>query len=201
MTLVSSGKYSVTPVPGSASSKSGAEVNLSAFYIDRFEITVEQFKKFDPKYDETRFIEACPKCPAVGVPWTRARDYCFWAGKVLPIEAQWEAAAQGAVPRIWPWGNRFGLNKANLLGGEDGFPGLAPVGSFPAGVSPVGSYDMTGNAWEWVNARQKDPKGQQLVKGGGWRTQQGFSIIAARNWVNPNMRNPTFGFRCVKRTK
>ncbi len=200
MVLVDSGKYFVTPAEGRATT-SGTQVNLPAFYVDRFEITVTQFKKFDPKYDETRFINACPQCPAVGVTWDQARNYCFWAGKLLPTEIQWEAAAQGPVRKIWPWGNRFDSKKANLMGDADGFPGVAPVGSFSSGVSSSGAQDMTGNVWEWVSRGAKNSSSQQLVKGGGWRTQQGFSIIAARNWINPKMRNPTFGFRCVKRAK
>jgi len=197
MVLVDSGKYFVTP-PSGRTTSSGAQVNLLAFYIDRFEITVDQFKKFNPKYNETRFINPCPKCPAVGVTWSQARDYCFWAGKILPTEAQWEAAAQGPVRRIWPWGNRFDPKKANLMGVADGIDGVANVGSYPSGVAPSGAQDMTGNVWEWVATSSKTSPNQKLVKGGGWRTQQGFSLISARNWVDPKMQNPTFGFRCAK---
>ncbi len=200
MVLVDSGKYYVTP-PSGQTTPSGTQVSLLAFYIDRFEITVVQFKKFDPKYDETRFINSCPQCPAVGVTWSQARDYCFWADKILPTEVQWEAAAQGPIRKLWPWGNRFDPKKANLMGSEDGIAGVAHVGSYPSGVSPSGAQDMTGNVWEWVATNSKNDLNQQLVKGGGWRTQQGFSIISARNWVDPKMQNPAFGFRCVKRAK
>jgi formylglycine-generating enzyme len=200
MVLVDSGKYFVTPPSGRMTS-SGAQVNLLAFYIDRFEITVAQFKKFNSKYNETRFISSCPKCPAVGVTWSQARDYCFWADKILPTEAQWEAAAQGPVRRIWPWGNQFDTKKANLMGIADGIDGVANVGSYPSGVAPSGAQDMTGNVWEWVASSSKSSLSQRLVKGGGWRTQQGFSLISARNWVDPKMQNPTFGFRCAKKAK
>lgn len=200
MVLVDSGKYFVTPPSGKTNS-SGTQINLLAFYIDRFEITVAQFKKFDPKYNETRFINSCPQCPAVGVTWFQAKDYCFWAGKILPTEAQWEAAAQGPVRKLWPWGNRYDPKKANLMGSDDGFDGVAHVGSYPSGVASSGAQDMTGNVWEWVAPSSESSINQQLVKGGGWRTQQGFSIISARNWVDPKMKNPSFGFRCVKKAK
>tara|TARA_B100001123_G_C15122969_1_gene952141 strand:- start:263 stop:997 length:735 start_codon:yes stop_codon:yes gene_type:complete len=199
MVLVDSGSYLVTPTSGKINSL-GIKKKILAFYVDRFEITVSQFKKFDPKYNETRFINPCSQCPVVGITWSQARDYCFWAGKKLPTEAQWEAAAQGPIRKLWPWGNKFKPEKANLIGIEDGFSGVAHVGSYPSGVSQNGAQDMTGNVWEWVALDQR-PSNQKLLKGGGWRTEKKLSIISARNWVDPKIKNPTFGFRCVKRAK
>ena len=69
----------------------------------------------------------------------------------MPTEIQWEAAAQGPISKNWTWGNKFDSKKSNLIGTEDDFPSVAPVGSFPSGVSSSGAQDMTGNVWEWVS--------------------------------------------------
>ncbi|NIQ03947.1 MAG: SUMF1/EgtB/PvdO family nonheme iron enzyme [Nitrospinaceae bacterium] len=184
---------------------------LETFYIDRMEITVAQYRQFDPDYDEKRFTgdEECPECPAMAVTWEQARRYCEWAGKRLPTENEWEAAARGTSQWKYPWGDRPLKKFGNLNGDVDGFAGIARVGSFPMGASPFGAMDMTGNVWEWVSstvildqrsASGKNAKLQTLnvVKGGSWRSSPEMASISFRNLVNPKMMNPAFGFRCAK---
>ena len=175
----------------------GQRVALPAFYIDRTEVTVSNYKKFQPRYNEKPFTDgkSCPQCPAMGINWNKAHNYCKWAGKRLPSEAEWEAAARGNSALIWPWGNKYQLQRANLFGAEDGHLGVAPVGSFSKGSSPYGTMDMAGNVWEWV---QTDHKGLRIAKGGGWTSYKSQSKISFRNKVDPKLENPTFGFRCAR---
>ena len=172
-------------------------VTLSAFYIDRTEITVENFQKFQPRYSEKPYTNGkpCPQCPAMGIDWNQARKYCQWADKRLPSEEEWEAAARGNSTFTWPWGNEFRPKHANTFGKEDGHLSVAPVASFPAGASPYGVMDMTGNVWEWVHSKNKD---LQIVKGGGWTSYNNQSKISFRNKVEAKLKNPTFGFRCQR---
>ncbi len=186
-------------------------MGVPAFYIDQKEITVRLYRKVDPEYDEIRFTgQPCPDCPVMGINWGQARNYCLKAGKRLPTEQEWETASGGKTDRDWPWGNRMRSNRANISGDRDGYSGPAPVGSFPNGASPYGVLDMSGNVWEWVDTAYK-PVGSattpseettlRIVKGGGWTSPESISKIAFRNVVDPELANPTFGFRCAKSLK
>jgi sulfatase modifying factor 1 len=211
MVLISSGanRMSLLNLPrGTLRSDEHASgsINPSAFYMDQLEITVGQYKNFDNKYDETPFTDGrvCPNCPAMGIDWVSAHQYCLWAGKRLPTEAEWVAAASGDSGNLWPWGNQFSHEKANLLGNEDGSFLVAPVGSYPQGASPYGLLDMTGNVWEWVStpyspsSMEPESKTLRIVKGGGWTSDKKLAQISFRNVVYPAMKNPTIGFRCAK---
>ncbi len=204
MILVPAGEYLLGPV-GNSNALAEGRIQLPDFYIDRAEISVEQFQNYDPSYDEKVFNngEKCPSCPAMGIPWMVAQSYCRWAGKRLPTEAEWEAAARGDQNSKWPWGSIFDPNKANLEGDADGYAGPAPVRSFPA--SPFGTWDMAGNVWEWV-AMPYEPRPipgsggkltAQIVKGGGWSSNKDSARVSSRNPLPPDIKNPNVGFRCV----
>lgn len=186
------------------------EVALQDFYIDQYEVTVEKYKKYDLKYDEKLFTDnqECLACPAMGIEWKRADHYCRWAGKRLPTEQEWEAAARGpGNNHHWPWGDKWIARHANVLGEEDGFDKAAPAGSFPLGASPSGAMDLIGNVWEWVSSTHPAPEkgdGKTLlhtVKGGSWRNAAKVAKISYRHMVKPDFKNPTFGFRCAKNFK
>lgn len=97
--------------------------------------------------------------PVVHLSWFDVQEYCKWAGKSLPTEAQWEYAARaGNQGNFYPWGNDRnpdGKQLQNIWQGtfpikdtaEDGFDTTAPVATFPANA--FGLHDMTGNVWEW----------------------------------------------------
>jgi serine/threonine-protein kinase len=150
-------------------------VSLDDFWIDKYEVTNEQFVRFlnekgNQEEDGVSWVNVedegsnivyqggqyRPRSgyedhPVTYVSWYGAQSYCQWAGKGLPTEAQWEKAARGTDGRIWPWGNDWDEDKVNS---KDAGPGhTTAVGSYPDGASPYGCMDMAGNAWEWVADR------------------------------------------------
>lgn len=199
------------------SERPALELYVPGFYIDIFEITNRQFRSFKDDFKNS-FAENCDLCPATGVTWEEAENYCRWAEKRLPSETEWEKAARGVQQLKWPWGNYPKKNKANVLGGLDSnsnkgrTAGPLPVGSLPEGASIFGVFDMAGNVWEWTNSYylpyNKDnkilspdiryKKQYKVLRGGSWKNTFDNARTSFRHPVSPDIRLPNVGFRCAK---
>ena len=145
-------------------------VHLDAFYIDRTEVTNEDYAKFVAATGRTspwqwpkgEIPEGDEGIPAYNVSWDDADVYCGSVGKRLPTEAEWEKAARGGLDRNrFPWGDEgmglggYEVNDDSLAAktgrrAHTNYPfGPGPVASYPE--NDYGLYDMSGNLWEWVD--------------------------------------------------
>jgi len=199
-------------------------VYLDAYVIDKYEVTVEHYAAYLKKsgaeppdfWDRVNQKEDGNR-PVVGVDWLDAKDYCEYYGKQLPTEAQWEKAARGTDGRKYPWGDENPKDFSVFANFGHGVSfryskSLAPVGSYEAGKSPYGVYDMVGNVWEWVQdwyhkdyyatASPKNPAGPDdgeytVIRGGSWLLRPGIARSAGRMYLPPNRRSSALGFRCT----
>lgn len=193
---------------------------LDEYEIDRYDVTNGDYYQFvtkterkPPKHwmDKRVFIEK-KNHPVTFVSWYDAEAYCAWRGKRLPTEAEWEKAARGVDGRIFPWGNQFVKENANvyMLGIGD----TSPVGQFEAGKSPYGVYDMAGNVFQWTqdwfkpypnNSIENPNYGEthKVLRGGSFYdcsyyrcgpSFQTFNRIA----LSPKSVSISIGFRCAR---
>jgi formylglycine-generating enzyme required for sulfatase activity len=193
------------------------------FWIDRHEVSNKDFAAFRAgggytnqalwsddgwtwlgRRDAARLPLHCqgdiPDQPRMCITWYEAEAYAAWRAGRLPTEAEWEYAARGPKSTVYPWGDTFDRERANVL------KSIAPkpVGSYPTGASWVGALDMSGNAMEWVadwldtgyykTSPATDPTGPatgevKVEKGGWWGSNEFVARSAYRHYEDP----PTYG--------
>jgi formylglycine-generating enzyme required for sulfatase activity len=221
MRLVPAGEFSMGSNDGDSDEKPVHTVYVDAFYMDVYEVTVGQYKKFikatghsAPNWSNVSRYSPTDNHPIVDVSWDDAQAYCKWAGKRLPTEAEWEKAARGGlVGKKYPWGDELSHDYANYdgTGGRDKWNTTSPVGSFaPNGY---GLYDMAGNVWEWcsdwyagnyyADSPTRNPQGPtsgqyRVCRGGSWLIYPYDIRAANRGRYGPSDSYDYLGFRgCV----
>jgi formylglycine-generating enzyme required for sulfatase activity len=227
MVLVDAGDFIMGSNNFNPDEKPEHTVNLPAFYIDKYEVTNAQYKKFcdetnrTPPTDHFRipgyFLDR-PNDPVVGVSWEDAQAYATWAKKRLPTEQEWEKAASwddtNKKKRKFAWGDEEKRGNANI-GDINGNTLFSNPGKFPNDVSAYGVFDMTGNVAEWVDSFYKAYPGNndsnpdfgetyKVVRGGTYkakfadaRTTRRFRHTASYTEEEKQKSSWLIGFRCV----
>ncbi|WP_020586890.1 formylglycine-generating enzyme family protein [Desulfobacter curvatus] len=201
-------------------------VHLDTYYIGVVAVTNRQYKIFvdetghrppdkatwgTPVWKGKSYPLEYADHPVVCVSWDDAAAYSNWAGLSLPTEAQWEKAARGPLRLIHPWGNELDGSKCRNNSNK-GSGTTCPVYEYSTGVSGYGTYNQSGNVWEWCSdcygsdyydsSPQTNPRGPSLgsyrvVRGGSWDDIADWCRAAYRSDYNPPCRDGNLGFRCV----
>lgn len=194
-------------------------VTVPSFWMDKTEVTNSEYADFikakkhpAPSY----WINGEPphgqlNWPVTEVSLDDANQFADWRsqrdGKKyrLPTEKEWEYAARnGAQGTLYPWGNEWLSNHANL----DASSPVA-VGTYASGASRWGVLDLIGNVWEWTsskssaytgNDRLDVSPGMYVIRGGGFdnRSTGPKALTATRRYFYPaSQKDKTIGFRLV----
>jgi formylglycine-generating enzyme required for sulfatase activity len=203
-------------------------VELSPFYMDRFEATRAQYQACVQAGACAQLNPQCPSQPLSGqdankpaacVRWQDARDYCVWAGKRLPTEAEWERAARGPWRRapLWPWGDVEDPARARMACQSQTLNQcVGAVDSLPAGQSVEGIHHMAGNVAEYVSdfydpafytpqlasnpQRTAATTDGHVVRGGSWLQELRFGRTANRAAESASfgLSRSEAGIRCAR---
>jgi gamma-glutamyl hercynylcysteine S-oxide synthase len=194
-------------------------VELEPFWIDRTPVTNAAYAAYledagaePPMYwqrDAEAWIRTVmgrtevidPEQPVIHVSWHEADAFARWAGKRLPTEAEWEAAAKGADRE------RANLDQLSF--------GCSRAGAYADAASDCGAVQMLGDVWEWTSSDFTAYPGFQafpyseysevffgddhkVLRGGAWATRRDVIRTSFRNWDLPIRRQIFSGIRCAR---
>ena len=180
---------------------------LPAFWMDVTEVTNREFKEFidnggyQGKGDFSSFRDPTGRpgpstweagtyragqddFAVTGVSWFEAAAYCAAQGKQLPTLHHWYRASDPSLVA-------YVVNVGNFNGS-----GVVKVGS-RGETGPFGTWDLAGNAREWVSNATGD--GRNYILGGSWRDSA--YMYNQPTAANPADRSDSNGFRCMKVTE
>lgn len=180
-------------------------VYVDAFYMDKYEVTNAEYKRFiaanprwrkdriDPKFHDGDYLRSWSgnhfpagraNRPVTNVSWYAAMAYSAWAGKRLPTEAEWEKAARGGMHYMggYLWGG-WCLDAYN-----SDFYGHSPHRNPLAG----------GRSIKWLLENYTAVKSDRVLRGGGWLHDAGNIRMSYRDSAVPARANHDIGFRCAR---
>jgi formylglycine-generating enzyme required for sulfatase activity len=190
------------------------EVQLDAFFLSKYEMTVAQWKRTSlanqPRID-------APLLPANGVSWDDCVATIEHAGLFLrlPTETQWEYGCRGGTTTPWWTGTDEGsLPEAANFDYEPNDEWVGDpqaVGSLLA--NPFGLHDVHGNVWEWCRDAfgdddvpihsgegERKPTGARfrVLRGGGYTNEPALGRSGRRYPMDPEVRRGVDGLRVAR---
>jgi len=215
MVHIAGGSFSMGTKAGNNDESPQHAVELSSFYISKFEVTQHQWKSI--MGNNPSFNKKCNDCPVENITWVDASQFISALNALtneryrLPTEAEWEFAARGGTLSL---NYKFsGNQKLEKIGWfyENASNSSHPVGKKVA--NELGIVDMSGNVAEWCSdwygrnyystSDLQNPKGpasgsEKVVRGGSWTDYDQYCKIISRNRNASTFKSKTIGFRLAK---
>lgn len=222
MVFVPAGRF--TRGSSTNSDEPQGQITVDGFFVDKVEVTNKDYaacvrlgKCTEPSSKKVGDIadyygnKSYDAHPVVNITWAQAKAYCAFRGKRLLTEAEWEKAARALAGAAYPWGNiapdckRSHFQDCKLKSPQ-------PAGGLPAGASPYGVLDMSGNVREWVSdfysataykdGPAKNPTGPasgttRVVRGGSYLSPDTGIRSSRRDQLKPGESKEDLGFRCA----
>lgn len=200
MVYVPAGTFIMGSRVGDADESPQQVAETGAYFIDAYEVSNAEFKKFDPAFIFRDGYENHAAC----VTWEQANAFARWCGKRLPTEKEWEKAARGTDGRLYPWGDTY--DHTFVAWDQTYARGTAPADP----ESLYGCHDMAGGAWEWTadwyqpypgNSIPCEAYGEKykVMRGGASFNDFAHMRTTHRYYLPANTTGNYYtGFRCAK---
>lgn len=221
MVYVPSGCFYMGSLVSTDTQPIGVQCLDYSFWIDRYEVTNAQFARLSVDPIPSTAASSGENQPVNNVHWGLADEFCRSRGGRLPSEMEWEYAARGPRSLAYPWGDRLPVQDAYraVYGGSSNPSELMTNAGLPArpdGMSWVGTYDQSGNVFEWTNSiydqelypypyqagdgREMHLNGvvYRVLRGGSYRSNSEELRTAFRFRAEDNTASAEYGFRCVR---
>lgn len=192
-----------------------------SFFIDKYEVQVKDYQDFllylhglkslpsrhpldNVNNQYADFIPElwvdqlkCPSCPVVGIDYFDAWQYAQHVKKRLPTVTEWEMAARGPRGTMFPWGDDYDKLRFNGFASNKA---LVPVDDsrYERGQTPLGVWQLLGNAAEWVTIRQTDSELKVGASGGSTISRMVLDVVPYGYLTRePKETSSTLGIRLV----
>ena len=216
--------WTLPDAPGRKREHDLAKRMSAGFYMDRTEVTNQDFAQFlslgdsnavhyDPRMDIVEIAHGNYRAksgrenyPVAWVDWNAAFAFAKLAGKSLPTEDEWiiaglrgRAFRTDTIQDLWTDSTQCDhLTVAHL-------PGPAAVGYYRQAADSTTIFDLAGNVAEWTLSEETStaPVGKihswEVVKGGSFLDPPQNMTIIGRALRDRGERLSSVGFRCILR--